>query len=330
MLGAVPKSPAISNEIDDGFQLATIAYLRHLTGERRASSHTVAAYCRDLEQLGEFLRKRLERPITVDDATRTLVRAFLAACSARSTTTTISRKLSAVRGFFRYLERSGKVTCNPCALIVSPKVSKKLPRFLGPEAAESVVNAASASSEKEGKRDRAIVETLYGAGLRVSELVGLDVGAIDLVQSEVRVLGKGRKERIVPIGRLAQDAIIQYLDVRESFFAATSKPNLQPALFLTRGGRRISTRWVQRLIQRYGSLGAGRPDLHPHALRHSCATHMLEGGADLRIIQEMLGHSSLSTTQRYTHLSLEELTRVYYGAHPLARTSLLAETPSKR
>ncbi|MGC4066111.1 MAG: tyrosine-type recombinase/integrase [Polyangiaceae bacterium] len=153
----------------------------------------------------------------------------------------------------------------------------------------------------------------------MSELVGLDVAAVDVQRSEIRVLGKGRKERIAPIGAQAERALREYLAVRDQLFPPKVDPNAEGALLVGRTGRRLTVRWIQRLVQHYGMEGAGRPDFHPHALRHSCATHMLEGGADLRSIQEMLGHSSLSTTQRYTHVSMDELTRVYDAAHPLAR-----------
>lgn len=321
---------AESREPQDEFEQSTSLYLSYLAGERRASSHTVEAYRRDLEQLATFLRKHYGRAVTVADTNRLLIRGYLAAQSTLCVSASISRKLSTIRGFFRYLERSGRVTDNPCVLLVSPKVRKKLPLFLGQEDADKVLKATMVGDAKEALRDRAMLELLYGAGLRVSELVGLDVLAIDLNTAEIRVLGKGKKERLVPVGSAADSALRDYLAVRADFLAGAQSKGPVEAVFLSRGGRRLSTRWVQRLVQRYGTLGAGRPDLHPHALRHTCATHMLEGGADLRTIQEMLGHSSLSTTQRYTHLSLAELTRIYDGAHPLARTTSLAGTPAKR
>jgi integrase/recombinase XerC len=255
----------------------------------------------------------------VKDVSRLLIRAHFAAQSSTVTSTSLSRKLSALRSFFRYLERTGVVDENPVTLIVSPKVRRNLPRFLGPEAAEHVMDAARDDSTAASLRDCVILELLYGSGLRVSELVGLDLAAIDLQRSELRVLGKGRKERIAPIGAQAERALREYLAVRDQLFPPKRDPESEAALLVGRTGRRLTARWIQRLVQHYGMEGAGRPDLHPHALRHSCATHMLEGGADLRSIQEMLGHSSLSTTQRYTHVSMDELTRVYDAAHPLAR-----------
>lgn len=297
------------------------AFLTHLAAERRASPHTTAAYGRDLAQLEVFLNDKLGRPPTVRSANKLLLRAFLSSVTQTRQATTMARKLAAIRAFFRYLGRRGSIADDPVALIASPKVRRRLPRFLGAEAAAQVMTAPQTASRRgvvEVLRDRCMLEILYGAGLRVSELVGLDLADISLSERELRILGKGRKERIVPFGAAALQTLAAYLEHRREFLKAS--PGLQ-ALFLSRRGKRISIRWVEKLVQRYGTLGAGRADLHPHALRHSCATHMLEGGADLRIIQEMLGHSSLSTTQRYTHLSLDQLTRVYDSAHPLARPS---------
>ena len=179
--------------------------------------------------------------------------------------------------------------------------------------------AGGESVRRDVERDCAILELLYGCGLRVSELVQLDVESLMLGEDQLRVLGKGSKERIVPLGLHAKRALAEYLEARSEYRHPKTGMQDTHALFLGRRGQRLSSRWIQVLVRRYGALGAGRPDLHPHALRHSCATHMLEGGADLRAIQEMLGHSSLSTTQRYTHVSVDQLTRVYDRAHPLAR-----------
>jgi integrase/recombinase XerC len=299
-------------------------FLSHLSDERRASAHTIAAYRRDLKQLGAFLEEKLGPTATVRAADKLLLRAFLSSISRASESSTIARKLSAIRAFFRFLERNGRISDNPVSLIASPKMRRRLPRFLGAEAASQVMQAPAVThpeGEVEILRDRTMLEFLYGAGLRVSELVGLDLPNISPQSREVRVLGKGRKERIVPYGARAAEALADYLERRVELLRSRKVASSPQALFLNRRGGRLSSRWVQKLVQRYGTLGAGRPDLHPHALRHSCATHMLEGGADLRIIQEMLGHSSLSTTQRYTHLSLDQLTRVYDSAHPLARAS---------
>jgi integrase/recombinase XerC len=295
-------------------------FIEHLTHERRASRHTVLAYGRDLEQLAAFVRERLGPRVEIERVDRSLLRAFLGQLAEAAAPTTIGRKLASCRAFFTYLERQGAVRKNPAALLSSPKIRRKLPRFLEPEAAAQVMEAPDAMPDPEHverRRDAALLELLYGSGLRVSELVGLDVDDLALGTDEVRVLGKGGKERVVPVGSKAVQALTAYLALRSQFPVANASSATQ-ALFLGRRGSRLSVRWVQKLVRRYGILGPGRPDLHPHALRHSCATHLLEGGADLRVIQEMLGHSSLATTQRYTHVSMEQLLAVYDKAHPLA------------
>lgn len=301
----------------------TIAeFVEHLSGERRASVHTVAAYRRDLGQLEAFLRARLDRAPRLEDVTKLSLRAWLGDLARGCSPNSLARKLASVRTFYRYLERQGMVRKSPVALIATPKVRRKLPAFLGVDAAAQVMQAPleyPSEREVERLRDTLILELLYGSGLRVSELVSLDLSQISLETSQARVLGKGKKERIVPLGSKTLSALEAYLPRRGELGSSRTGACDPQALLLGRGGRRLGVRRVQTLVRRYGALGAGRPDLHPHALRHSCATHMLEGGADLRVIQEMLGHSSLSTTQRYTHLSLDRLMRVYDQSHPLAR-----------
>jgi integrase/recombinase XerC len=293
----------------------------HLALERHASRHTVAAYRRDLTSLVDFLETRAARGATLADVSRLSLRAWLAELAQKLAPGSVARKLSSVRALFVYLGRQGKSRENPAALLQSPKLSRRLPLVLSAESASHVVEAPRllAGDAVEGLRDAALLELLYGAGLRVSELVALDVDGIDLRTLEARVLGKGRKERIVPFGKKAQAALSAYLPRRLELLQGDSNEGDERALFLTGRGRRLGVRRVQALVSRYGALAAGRPDLHPHALRHSCATHLLEGGADLRVIQELLGHASLATTQRYTHVSLDRLLSVYDKAHPLAR-----------
>lgn len=297
-------------------------FIEYLTGERRASAHTVDAYRRDLEQLAAFLDERLGRSATLADVSKLSLRAWLGDLARSRSPGSVARKLAALRTFYRYLEREGSVRQNPVALIATPKVRRKLPAFLGVDAAAEVMRAPAgdgAVCEVEQLRDTLILELLYGSGLRVSELVGLDLSHVSLEEQRMRVLGKGNKERMVPLGSKALEALRAYLPRRSELRHPKTGAADARALLVGRRGRRLGVRRVQTLVRRYGALGAGRPDLHPHALRHSCATHMLEGGADLRAIQEMLGHASLSTTQRYTHLSLEQLLRVYDSSHPLAR-----------
>lgn len=296
-------------------------FAEHLAFERRCSPHTVQAYQRDLRGLSDYLRAELGRAPALADVTRLTLRGWLGRLAQTLAAASIARKLSSVRALYVYLGRAGEARENPAALIQSPKLSRGLPLVLRPEAASEVIEAAplEASDGAEQLRDRVLLELLYGSGLRVSEVSALDLDAVGLRAGEVRVLGKGRKERVVPLSGKALEALEAYLPRRAELRHPRSGSLDEKALLVTRRGRRLGVRRIQALVQRYGAVGAGRPDLHPHALRHSCATHLLEGGADLRVIQELLGHSSLSTTQRYTHVSLDQLLTVYDKAHPLSR-----------
>jgi len=294
----------------------------YLAFERRCSAHTVSAYRRDLNGLTEFLREQLGRAPVLADVTRLSLRAWLGSLAQTLAAASIARKLSSVRALYVFLGRSGEVRENPAALIQSPKLSRGLPLVLRAEAAAEVVESPGsddAEQAAEPLRDRVMLELLYGSGLRVSELAALDLSDVSTRACEVRVMGKGRKERVVPMSGKALTALELYLPRRSQLAHPRTRKLDDKALLVTRRGQRLGVRRIQALVQRYGTLGAGRPDLHPHALRHSFATHLLEGGADLRVIQELLGHSSLSTTQRYTHVSLDQLLTVYDKAHPLAR-----------
>ena len=296
----------------------------HLADERRASPHTVSAYRRDLESLAAFIRARQPGGARLAALDKFILRAWLGELAKAVSPPTISRKISSVRALCDYLLRTGELSRNPSATLASPKLRRKLPRFLAPEAAAEVMTAPlvqPTGRDVAHLRDALALELLYGSGLRVSELATLDLGQISSETAEVRVLGKGRKERVVPLGSKSLAALDAYLPRRSELRHPKSGEYDQRALLLGQLGKRLSVRWLQQLVKRYGALGAGRSDLHPHALRHSCATHMLEGGADLRAIQEMLGHSSLSTTQRYTHVSLDQLLAVYDRAHPMAQAS---------
>lgn len=312
------STPAPSDEL----ARVIARFIEHLASERRASPHTVSAYRRDLESLAAFVRARQPQGAKLASLDKFTLRAWLGELAKAVSPPTISRKISSVRALCSYLVRTGELRVNPSATLASPKLRRKLPRFLSAEAAAEVMSAPlqqAPGSEAARLRDAVALELLYGSGLRVSELCSLDLEQLFLVEGEVRVLGKGRKERIVPLGSKALAALDAYLP-RRLELAHPKTGDFDPrALLLGQRGKRLTVRWLQALVQRYGALGAGRGDLHPHALRHSCATHMLEGGADLRAIQEMLGHSSLSTTQRYTHVSLDQLLAVYDRAHPLAR-----------
>ncbi|HTA93100.1 MAG TPA: tyrosine recombinase XerC [Polyangiaceae bacterium] len=308
---------------DDELARILLRFGGHLANERRASPHTVSAYLRDLESLAAFVRARNPGGARLSSLDKFMLRAWLGEVAKGVAPPTISRKISSVRALCDYLTRTGELRTNPSATLASPKLRRKLPRFLTADAASEVMSAPLAQPtgrDVEHLRDAVALELLYGSGLRVSELASLDLEQIALETGEVRVLGKGRKERIVPLGSKALLALDAYLLRRVELRHPRSGVQDPKALLLGRLGRRLGVRWLQALVRRYGVLGAGRGDLHPHALRHSCATHMLEGGADLRAIQEMLGHSSLSTTQRYTHVSLDQLLAVYDRAHPLAQS----------
>ncbi len=306
----------------DDWQVLVEQFCDFLVDEKHASKHTKDGYKRDLEQFGKFAGERIGAPLQLKRVDKILIRTWLADISRRCQTPTLSRKLSSLRAFYRYLLRTEQCRDNPTQLIGTPKVHHKIPRLLNVDQVSQVVQSPSDCDDSEAPaqlRDLAILELLYGSGLRVSEAVTLDIEAISTPEREIRILGKGNKERIVPLGSKSCAALLTYLGCRDRFAHPRTGDLDKKAVFLSRLGRRISVRWVQRLVRRYGMQGSGRPDVHPHTLRHCCATHMLEGGADLRTIQEFLGHSSLSTTQRYTHLSIDQLVRVYDGAHPLAR-----------
>lgn len=312
-------------------------FVAYLHGERRVSEHTVDAYRRDLLQLREFLEAKQESAPSVDDISKASLRAWLAHIARSNSASTVARKLSSVRSFFSYVLLGEPTKKNPAASLSRPKVRRGLPRVTAAEVMSQIVEApvavrdpASASKSRPAdekkrtahrailSRDLLLMELLYGCGLRVHELVGLNLDSLEKAVRSLRVLGKGRKERIVPVGQMCLQAFDEYLPHRDSLRHPKTSEQHSDALLLGERGTRLGVRQVQNLVKRYGVLGAGRGDLHPHALRHMCATHMLEGGADLRVIQEFLGHASLATTQRYTHVSVQGLLGTYDRSHPLA------------
>lgn len=286
---------------------------QHLAVERNLSAHTRRAYSQDLEEFRVFLEQDSSpsAAIRVTDVDTLLLRRYLAYLHRKNSRSTIARKLSALRSFFAYLVRQGVLTTNPGELISTPRQKKYLPKTL-------TVDEVFAFIERQGGsetlvcRDRAILEVFYSCGLRVGELTGLDIGSIDLEQGLVRVLGKGGKERLVPLGQKARAALVRYLDVR-------STGQDEEALFLNYRGGRLSARSIERNFKKLLLQAGLVKDATPHSLRHSFATHLLDGGADLRAIQELLGHASLSTTQKYTQVSLDRLMEVYDKAHPRGR-----------
>jgi integrase/recombinase XerC len=290
----------------------------YLRTEKRASPHTVKAYLADLEQFAGHAAAT-GQPLV--PGSTLLVRGFLARAAGEAGAVTLGRKLSTVRSFYRFLVREGLAPGNPARGVASPKRPGRLPQVLPEAEVASLVETPSAALVTPlHLRDRAFLELLYASGLRVSELTGLDVGGVDLAQGEVRVLGKRRKERLVPVGRTALEAIARYLDeARPALAAGPDFAGAGHALFLNYRGGRLSGRSVARLLEKW-VVESGLPrHVHPHVLRHCFATHLLANGADLRAIQELLGHASLSTTQRYTHLDWKRLAAVYDEAHPRAR-----------
>jgi integrase/recombinase XerC len=295
-------------------------YLEHLQGERQVSPQTLRAYEHDLLTFHEFLARdflgKEPEAVRPQDVDPLAVRSFLAALTRKGLSKrSQGRALSAVRSLFRFACREGTLEANPAQGVKTPKAPKTLPRHLRPGEVESLIEAPAG----EGPlvlRDRAILELLYAAGLRVSELVGLDWPDVDLSARMVRVMGKGSKERMVPFGRPAAEALRIWLEVWDTLRDASDEG--QP-VFLTGKGKRLGDRAVRRVIDRWVDVAAVARGVHPLTLRLTFATHLLEGGADLRAIQELLGHSSLSTTQKYTHLEVERLLAVYRGAHPRAR-----------
>jgi integrase/recombinase XerC len=291
-------------------------FAAHLEGERRASPHTVKAYLGDLARYASHLAAA---GVPLVPSSTAAVRAFLSREAGSSGPASLGRKLSAVRALYRFLVKEGLATSNPARGVVSPRRPKALPEVLPEEEAAALVEAPSLA-EPLVMRDRAMLELLYASGLRVSELVGLDRSGLDLAQGLVRVLGKRRKERIVPVGRPALEALRRWLDAgRPALARAPGRGRAAEALFVNHRGGRLTARSVARRLHRWVLAAGLSRHVHPHVLRHSFATHLLASGADLRGIQELLGHASLSTTQRYTHLDWKRLAAVYDGAHPRAR-----------
>ena len=290
------------------------AFAEDLRHRRGVSPHTVKSYRSDLLQLAEFAARELDTvdPRAIDNLA---LRAFLAELHRKGDArTTIARKLSATRAFYRYLVREGVVTSNPAQHVSTPRLDQKLPTRLEEAEVSRLLEAPDVETPL-GRRDQALLELLYASGVRVGELVQLDRADCDFAQRLLRVLGKGSKERIVPFGEAAADALDAYLVDRRELVRRGAGTD---ALFLNARGGRLTARSVRRLLQRYLREAALRSQVSPHSLRHAFATHLLERGADLRSIQELLGHASLATTQKYTHVSMNKLLEVYEKAHPKA------------
>ena len=303
-------------------------YLDHLTVERGLSEHTLMAYRRDLRRYLEFLAKRdITEPGQVEEAT---IRSFVASLSAATygegederpyRASSVARTLSSVRSFHRFMVRDGVADRDPAGGVSQPKLPRSLPRPLTVDEVTRLLEAPDPATPV-GIRDRAILELLYGAGLRISELVGLDVDDVDLDRGSVRVLGKGGKEREVPLGRYGREAVEAYVTrTRPEFASAKSRG----ALFLNQRGGRLTRQSCARLLAAHVATADIDRRVSLHTLRHSFATHLLEGGADVRVVQELLGHASVATTQIYTLVTREHLREVYYASHPRARRNARA------
>jgi len=289
-------------------------FIRHISLERNLSSHTIRNYFSDLSQFYEYLTGVFKKDTLLIEDLRNIdhviLRAFLANLYEKGLSkSSVARKISTIRTFFNYMCREGNLVNNPGKMVSTPKRGKTLPKFLSVDEADRLLGTP-VGEDRLSIRDRAILETFYSAGLRIGEIVAINIEDLNLSEGLIKVKGKGRKERIVPVGEKAVDAIKKYL--------ATSQLTNTLPLFLNKYGKRITTRSVHRIVDKYKKL-SGLWDITPHSLRHSFATHLLEGGADLRSVQEMLGHASLSTTQRYTHISMDKLMEVYDKAHPRGR-----------
>ena len=294
-------------------------FFQHLKYERNLSPHTLRNYASDLEQFQQHLfsvEKRDDFPLSEID--RLTIREWMASLHGRNKKTSVARKLASLRTFFQFLIREGKLESNPAKLVATPKIERKLPNHLSMEDAVSFVETPDINTDL-GRRDRAILEFLYATGIRVGELVGIDLGDVDLRERMVRVTGKRKKQRIVPFGEPAAQAVTLYLEsTRAAFLSGAPEATRDNALFLHRRGGRLTTRSVGRMIDKYIKMCADIHDISPHSLRHTFATHLLDSGADLRDIQELLGHARLSTTQIYTQVSMEKMIEVYDKAHPKA------------
>ncbi|MGE5840580.1 MAG: tyrosine recombinase XerC [Deltaproteobacteria bacterium] len=300
------------------------SYIKALKTQKGYSEHTVRNYRSDLEQFLAFLkgkeadRGKKEQEPALESVDFLVIREYFGGLFGAARRTTVSRKMSAVKCFFSFLEKGGLVRNNAAADLTAPKQEKYIPTYLPVDEMFRLLDRPD-QGRPLGSRDQAILEMLYSCGLRVSELVGLDIRSIDFDQRLVRVLGKGNKERIVPVGKEAVKALRRYLDFTLSLRKKAGGDAETGPLFINSRGGRLSTRSVAKIVKKYGREGGLMLDISPHALRHTFATHLLDGGADLRSVQELLGHVSLSTTQKYTHVSLDKLMEVYDKAHPRSK-----------
>ncbi|MCP2520075.1 tyrosine recombinase XerC [Candidatus Aminicenantes bacterium AC-708-M15] len=285
-------------------------FLNYLKYQKNVSAHTIKNYRFDLYRFNEYLE---EKNIQLNKVDNVSIRGFMADCFKRGESkSTIARRLAAIRSFFQYLIRRGKLKDNPAKVISTPKQEKKIPSFLTEQEISTLLDSIKPSTPLEA-RDKAILELLYATGMRLSELVSLNLEDVNLREQLVRVKGKGKKERVIPFGRIALQSLNNYLKLRNTINKGRVDAR---ALFLNYQGKRISPRSVERILEKYVKQLVIKRKVSPHSIRHSFASHLLSRGADLRAIQELLGHESLSTTQKYTHLNLKRLIEIYKKAHP--------------
>jgi integrase/recombinase XerC len=291
-------------------------FVKSLDAEKGYSPNTCRSYQRDLDAFASFVGGQWpeNRPVTVEDIDPLMIRGYLGALHKTIKKSSIARKLASLRSFFRFLLKNGVIESNPGELILTPKQDKHVPEYLTVDEIFRLLDDAISDRSVPGLRSRAMMETLYSTGIRVSELVGLDVEDVDHAQGFIRVLGKGNKERIVPIGHKALQAIVEYREALQNNSGRAGKPG--GPLFLNGRGSRLTTRSVARALDKLVVSCALYSSVSPHTLRHTFATHMLDAGADLRVVQELLGHKSLSTTQKYTHVSIDKLMETYDRTHP--------------
>ena len=290
-------------------------FLDHLLLERGLAENTLVSYRLDLSDFSFFCRQEHLDPL-LPEARQAILLYLLKLKREGKAPATISRRLAAIRAFYRYLLNEGKISSDPTENLESPRIMERLPRVLSIAEVESLLNQPRISNPA-GLRDKAMLELLYATGIRVSELVSLNTDQVNLQHGILRCLGKGGKERIIPLGSVAAYYVAEYLAQAR---AKLTKGKLTPALFVNRRGKRLTRQGFWKIIKRYGVAARLNKEIHPHVLRHSFATHMLENGADLRSVQELLGHADISTTQIYTHLTRAKVREIYEKAHPRARS----------
>jgi len=298
-------------------------YLKYLQVERNSSPHTITSYENDLSSFLEFCSTQMEVSedhVDVQIITRLTIRLWLGELSEQGLAkSSIARKVAALRSFFKFAFKRGHISKNPAHLLIVPKKDKTLPKTATEEDLTRMLENVNIESVQ-GLQDRAILEIFYGTGIRVSELVGLNLTDLDLRAVQINVMGKGNKERIVPIGKMAREILVEFVQKRTELYGSRTDNDARKALFLAKNGQRAYVRAVRYMVEKYLSKESEVTQKSPHVLRHSFATHMLNNGADIRLIKEFLGHANLAATQVYTHTSVERLKNVYEQAHPRAKT----------